>query len=515
MSTPRRITDPSPARVAAGQHSKERIQEINHGSVSREERQQEWADRRRYDNSYQKQIDDAKRYLSEGRKRTYQDYYTVTAWMREFGTTSQKELAKWFLSYVYISGNDWTPQSVEEVKKNTLGNVSVLASDPKGQKFLKEVQDLLGLPSLTTPPPKNLKFEDISKTGIRFDDALVAQWHHIIGFEHKLEPIMQKIDAVLRKKIDDACKNLPETYRDNPDLEIKMGVRRGRFGHAEYLVMPISDVGGYPEEIDDTVNVGVGYKIEVLISGALLGNITFGVFPGLETSPTPRLLAVQTNGPGVPNFNLINTAIHFPKVFVWPIKNPFLHSHSSMSVVSLGHYEKAKTLSQADDLLDSVFDTIPERFRLSLEYKKKKEEDRIAYLAALQKERDLALAAQAEKDRLKEEAQRQKEEAKRLKEEARQKAQAPKNVVNSDSQEKISILTELEAKSPRPEVKALANHIQLMYENGEKPDDEQLKRIRNFLYQNGMRPQADHFRVASASIVASKWLTRSSNQKSV
>lgn len=509
MSTPRRITDPSPARVAAGQHSKERIQEINHGSVSREDRQQEWARQRQYDNSYQKQIDDAKRYLAEGRRRTYRDYHTVTEWMKQFGNPFQKEIANWFYSYVYISGYDWKPKSVEEVKKNTLGNVSDLASDPKGQKFLKEVQDLLGLPSLTTPPPKNLKFEDISKSGLRFDDALVAQWHHIIGFEHKLEPIMQKIDAVLRKRIDDACKNIPEMYREDPDLEIKMGVRRGRFGHAEYLVMPINDVGGYPEGIDDNVNVGVGYRIEVLISGALQGNITFGVFPGLEASPTPRLLAIQTNGPGVPNFNLINTAVHFPKVFVWPIKNPFIHSHSSMSVVPLGHYEKAKTLSQADGLLDSVFDTIPERFRLSLEYKKKKEEDRIAYLAALQKERELALAAQAEKDRLKEEAKRQKEEAKRLKEEARQKAQAPKNVVDSASQEKISILTELESKSPKPEVKALATLIQGLYESGNKPDDEQLKRIRNYLYMTGMRAQADHFRVASASRVAAKWSARS------
>lgn len=89
-----------------------------------------------------------------------------------------------------------------------------------------------------------------------------------------------------------------------------------------------------------------------------------------------------------------------------------------------------------------------------------------------------------------------------------------KTVVDSAAQDKIRILNVLEEKSSRSDVKALAGLIRGLYESGQKPDDEQLKRIRNYLYMTGMRPQADHFRVAtlarktaSAEAVARRWVS--------
>ena len=106
--------------------------------------------------------------------------------------------------------------------------------------------------------------------------------------------------------------------------------------------------------------------------------------------------------------------------------------------------------------------------------------------------------------------QQRREEADRRNEEFLRKKRERENktTVNSAAQEKIDILETLAAKSPKPEVKALANMIREMYESGQKPDDEQLKRIRNYLYTVGMRPQADHFRVASSKSVVQRWLSR-------
>lgn len=106
--------------------------------------------------------------------------------------------------------------------------------------------------------------------------------------------------------------------------------------------------------------------------------------------------------------------------------------------------------------------------------------------------------------------QQRREEADRRNEEFLRKKRERENktTVNSAAQEKIGILETLAAKSPKPEVKALANMIREMYESGQKPDDEQLKRIRNYLYTVGMRPQADHFRVASSKSVVQRWLRR-------
>jgi hypothetical protein len=74
----------------------------------------------------------------------------------------------------------------------------------------------------------------------------------------------------------------------------------------------------------------------------------------------------------------------------------------------------------------------------------------------------------------------------------------PKTVVDSAVAEKIDILNQLAAKvSGWPEGLA---HVQAMidtYEAGNNPSPDDLKKLRNYLYRNRMRGEADHFRQAT------------------
>lgn len=86
-----------------------------------------------------------------------------------------------------------------------------------------------------------------------------------------------------------------------------------------------------------------------------------------------------------------------------------------------------------------------------------------------------------------------------------ERAQAPshapahKTVVDSESAEKIQILDKLKTKVKNwPEGAAHVEKVQNLYEGGKKPDEDDLKKLRNILYRSGMRPEADHFRTAKS-----------------
>jgi hypothetical protein len=82
-----------------------------------------------------------------------------------------------------------------------------------------------------------------------------------------------------------------------------------------------------------------------------------------------------------------------------------------------------------------------------------------------------------------------------------------KHVVDSATQEKLTILDELEPKIQNwPDAERAIKALRAAYETGAKPDDDDLKRVRNALYKAGMRPQADHFRMASSKMVATRYL---------
>ena len=71
-----------------------------------------------------------------------------------------------------------------------------------------------------------------------------------------------------------------------------------------------------------------------------------------------------------------------------------------------------------------------------------------------------------------------------------------KRVVDSDALEKIQILETLKTKIQDPTVGVVLE----AYRKGEKPSEDQLKKIRNLLYRSKMAPEADKFRVASSRL---------------
>jgi hypothetical protein len=73
----------------------------------------------------------------------------------------------------------------------------------------------------------------------------------------------------------------------------------------------------------------------------------------------------------------------------------------------------------------------------------------------------------------------------------------PKGVVDSAATEKVQILTQLEAKVRNwPDGLAHVQRVKAEYEAGREPAPDDLKRLRNILYRNRMKPLADHFRTA-------------------
>lgn len=76
------------------------------------------------------------------------------------------------------------------------------------------------------------------------------------------------------------------------------------------------------------------------------------------------------------------------------------------------------------------------------------------------------------------------------------KPPAVKTVVDSATAEKLNHLEELAKKVRGPDLDVVAQ-AKALYESGGKPDEDMLKKIRNFMYKSGLKPLADHFRVAS------------------
>jgi len=77
----------------------------------------------------------------------------------------------------------------------------------------------------------------------------------------------------------------------------------------------------------------------------------------------------------------------------------------------------------------------------------------------------------------------------------------PKAVVDSAEAEKLRILDQLAVKVKGwPEGLAHVEKVRADYKKGRNPKPDDLKKIRNFLYKNRMRGEADHFRKAAARV---------------
>lgn len=76
-----------------------------------------------------------------------------------------------------------------------------------------------------------------------------------------------------------------------------------------------------------------------------------------------------------------------------------------------------------------------------------------------------------------------------------------KTVVDSALAEKFAILNALVARGDAA-AKASADEVRAVYEAGNRPTEDQLKRLRNMLYRSRMRDEANHFRTASRYVDA-------------
>lgn len=80
------------------------------------------------------------------------------------------------------------------------------------------------------------------------------------------------------------------------------------------------------------------------------------------------------------------------------------------------------------------------------------------------------------------------------------KPSAPKTVVDSAVVEKLRILDTLAAQVKNwPEGKTHVEKVKADYQAGRNPSPDDLKKLRNILYRNRMRGEADHFRTASGT----------------
>lgn len=76
-------------------------------------------------------------------------------------------------------------------------------------------------------------------------------------------------------------------------------------------------------------------------------------------------------------------------------------------------------------------------------------------------------------------------------------APAGKTVVESPVEDKIRILDTLARRLHSSPDVAVVEKVKAIYSGGGKQDPDDLKKIRNLLYRSSMRPDADHFRMAS------------------
>ena len=501
-------------RTAAykGIKTRERREEINYG-ISREENQQAWVERQRYERSGQRDIDETVRRADEARRRLREPWDKVIGWFRQYGNARQRDLAAW--ASALTSGR---ARSTEEAARYQ-GEIKTLQDiydhpSGKGRELFDEVQRALNLPTPLTPPP----YGSEKNLGVSGDAELVEAWERVVAYRSHLKEDMNELDRKMTARLNRAVQALPNDLRAGaesmtPSVEVKVT----DYGRFEPIGMSIDDVGGYPEDIPSNLYTVVGYPIRCTVKvgesaglGGWEAHFLFGVFPHLERSPQPRLLQARVR------YGREDTKIVEPldiwggrTLYPWPIAEGAAvrgNSETTNTSITRANYERSRTLSQSLNVIEEVFDTLPDALVVSaaaLQAYNQEEEERRKRRDRWQVEGE---REDQEEDRRFEEAKRQKEEARRKREQARAKPApaAPKTVVDSALSEKFAILDQLIA-GGFPQTRDIAQEVKSVYEAGGKPTEDQLKALRNMMYRSRMKAEADQFRVASSDLEAAWW----------
>ena len=499
-------------RTAAGYYTRERRQEINHGSVTREEAQQEWAERMRYERSGQRQIDETVRWADEARRRLLRPWDRVIGWFRQYGNARQRDLAAWTsaLTLGRARSTEEAARYQEEIK--TLQDIYDHPSG-KGRELFEEVQRVLNLPTPLTPPPHGSE----KNLGVSGDAELVETWERVVAYRSNLKEDMNELDRNMTARLNRAVQALPNDLRAGAEsMTPSVKVEVADYGRFEPIGMLINEVGGYPEDIPGNFYTVVGYPIRCTVQvgvshlGGWEAHFLFGVFPHLERSPQPRLLHASVR------YGREHTKIVEPletwggrSLYPWPIAGGAAvrgNSETTSTSITMANYDRSKTLSQSLNVIEEVFDTLPDALVVSAAVLAEKQAEEARREAEHRRQAEEYRRRQEEARRQEEEAKRQKEEARRQREQARAQAApaAPKTVVDSALAEKFAILDRL-ISGGYAQARDIAQEVKSVYEAGGKPTEDQLKALRNMMYRSRMRAEADHFRVASSDLEAVWW----------
>lgn len=379
---------------------------------------------------------------------------------------------------------------------------------------------------------------EISSFASRFKDRVDYgdDTHHFNIVKHP------KFTAVIRPKSPHkgwmyAIKVTMESEEPSSIAEIEVSKSKGKYGDPTDKVkdfsVPVSKLGdkikslindfqkGYWDGVEQLKDLAKVLQSSIITFLDLKVEYQSSGFDNRQEYSWPQSVDIAIYGPGMrksPSGLISYASIQDPKKVLEPNVFHYSQQHriaggATTDYEDISESEVISKVKKFVKAAEKMWETPELRAKIDAKFTEfQKQEERRLQIEKEYEERD---RLRAEQDRIrKEDAEKalrlEQEEKARKKEEAdkRRSERENKTTVNSAAQEKIGILETLAAKSPKPEVKALANMIREMYESGQKPDDEQLKRIRNYLYTVGMRPQADHFRVASSKSVVQRWLRR-------
>ena len=484
------------ARVAGKYYTRERRQEINQG-ISREENQEGWAQRQRYDRSNQRSVDDAARRMREDREHRFKIYSKIGHWMMLDGNLAQRKLGQWFQDVLMGYGYDFQGKRVEDVVAvaGQFKRPEDVYADREGHKFLLEVQRLLGL-SKPTDRPGPFNPDDLENASFQFSTDLQKQWRQVEAFDKKVPKIAQDVEKYLQNQANRLKASLPS---DMGDLEVVIEVKRGVFGSRDGIFMPLDEVGGYPSNMKvNTVLVGYPLFCKVRIGGyshrgGLEIDLVAGVFPHLEKQPKLRVLGISKSF-GRQEETVFEVKKPHPgsSHYYWPGLKSAVDVHSGYTLQQSG-YQQTKPWASAKSLINKTFAGGLADLQASQEVHQKEQEDIV-------RRREIRERQDAELKRQREEAARLKQEEKeRIKKEKAEKRRQRENkpVEDSGEDQKIQILETLADKVKGwPEGLALVEKVIAEYKGGKKPSPDDLKAIRNYLYKNRMRDEANHFRKA-------------------
>lgn len=485
-------------------YSKERSKEINHGSVSREENQQAWADRQRYERSDGPQIDRVQPDLAKSRLAAYPTFYQVAQVLFEAGTAQQAKLAERMLQdFFLVSPRSgfwrapsflWLDTNRREYGGSYGGPVNLegFYKSPLGKEVLDLIQDLLGSTSPLTPPPPGVSAKDLFRT-----DALPQEARAAAMRVDKAQSHLANWEQQAQDFVDDFKHEVWSLVPDDSALrKDKQGVRTQDPVQVSVVTATAGALGDYAGTVPENVQIPIGFHFG--LRGYVIGRgftMAFGVFPFLDSTPEIRLvgMTLQQGGRMVMYQPILGSdkdpkVVSHPHLADFEPQRKYTYQHIPLSTV-----KSAISLSEARAKLKPFArQTVDEVEKTVLMYETERKEQEQALAQERLKQERLRQEQALAQERLKQE----KEEARRLKQE---ELSSSKTVVDSAVAEKVEILDRLIAQGA---FAPIAQKAKDTYMAGGNPSEDDLRALRNVMYRSRMKDEANQFRAASTPSAA-------------